>query len=717
MKKQFLFILLLFCGCLVAGEQANLFPVSRIVQKNGVSCIEVDGEIINPVHFWTVARRDKSERNAAEIAGLRLIAVSLPDAIADDNAAVADLLAYHLERNPDARLILYVSFDGAWVEAHPEVWCRTEDGGDTIGGYDGRQGHRPSLDSELWQNAFADRLNNLITYLKSSSYANRIIGIHLIGGISSEWLHWGSQNDQLGDYSACGQEDFRRFLRAKYGTDAALQTAWAQPKVTLTTAAVPPGERRRHAANGHYYDPATERDVLDYHEYQHYVISHCLVRLGKAVKDASEGRCLVGAFFGYVNCLVDNGFFGQGSGHFDTRTVLDSPYVDYLIAPVAYSGRHHGDVTNTMVCPYSCTVNGKLFFNHADFRTPHTPEGSDYRVDTIQEAIDVLQRELARNLAEGNAFQIYDFSTGWTLDDTRLCETIRQCQELLSKYRMTATDFPPKDYLLVVVDEKVMGRNELDNPPLDRELIYYQLMNLAMAGIPWRCVLLSDLMKHEELQRYGAYYFPNLFRVDDETIRFLKERILTDGRLTVFTGPLGLLTPTGLTAKHAAAILGEPFRLVTEPRDMRAAGTEAWPAVQGLRWGTTDEKLHGYQLLPENPASDEIIGRLLDGSPAALYKKRDTHQLFWCAAPGLKPALLRELAKRGGIPVLSATDDGLYAGCGFVGIHAHTDGLKTIRLLGHGAPREILSGIGWPEGTTEITLRMRKGETRIFVME
>ena len=111
MKKQLLFILLLFCGCLAAEEQANGFPVSRIVQRNGVSCIEVDGEIINPVHFWTVARRDKSERNAAEIAGLRLIAVSLPDAIADDHDAVADLLAYHLERNPDARLILYVNFD------------------------------------------------------------------------------------------------------------------------------------------------------------------------------------------------------------------------------------------------------------------------------------------------------------------------------------------------------------------------------------------------------------------------------------------------------------------------------------------------------------------------------------------------------------------------------------------------------------------------------
>ena len=79
--------------------------------------------------------------------------------------------------------------------------------------------------------------------------------------------------------------------------------------------------------------------------------------------------------------------------------------------------------------------------------------------------------------------------------------------------------------------------------------------------------------------------------------------------------------------------------------------------------------------------------------------------------------MLRELAIRAGIPVISESNDGIYAGCGFICIHAHADGLKTIRLIGNGAPREILSGLAWPEGTAKITFKMRKGETRIFVME
>ncbi|MBO4620577.1 MAG: beta-galactosidase [Victivallales bacterium] len=726
--NAFLYLVAVSC-CLhyvVAQENgSHSFPSCRIVQKNGISCIEVDGEIINPTHFWTTAPRETSERNAADLAGLRLIAVDLKQAGLYENGYdftdMDALLEHHLKVNPDARFILYVNFDGRfhrwWVDAHPEVWCRPEDGSDKMGAYGGNHKHLPSFGSPLWRQTFSDLLINIITHLKSTNYVDKIVGFHVVSGISYEWMHWGSQNNQLCDYSECGQEDFRRFLATKYASDAELQSAWNQPDVTLVTATVPSGERRRHAANGHYYDPKTERDVLDYHEYQHYVISHCIDELGKTIKDATDNRCLVGAFFGYTCYMADSGFFGQSAGHFDVRTVLDSPNVDYLIAPVAYSGRRHGDTTNTMTCAWSCNANGKLFFNHADFRTHHTPEGADYRVDTLQEAIDVLQRELARNLAEGNAIQIFDFSTGWTLDDPQLCQTIRQIQELMGKYRLAVKDFSQENYLLVVVDEKVMGHNELDNPPLDRELIYYQLMNLAMAGIPWRCVLLSDLRKHEELQHYGAYLFLNLFRLDDKTIQFLQEKILTDNRLAAFVGPVGILAPEGITTKNLETLFDEPFRLATEPLDMRSKGTDVWSSIQGMHWGTTDGKLHGYQLLPKNPPATEVIGKLLDGQDAALYQLHDNYQIFWSAAPGLKPALLRELAIRAGIPVISTSNDGIYAGCGFIGIHAHTDGEKTLRLIGTGAPRELLSDIAWPEGTTEITLRMRKGETRIFVME
>ena len=79
--------------------------------------------------------------------------------------------------------------------------------------------------------------------------------------------------------------------------------------------------------------------------------------------------------------------------------------------------------------------------------------------------------------------------------------------------------------------------------------------------------------------------------------------------------------------------------------------------------------------------------------------------------------VVRALARRAGIPVVADTNDALYIGCGFIGIHAHSNGPRTIRLIGEGTPRDILTGQTWPKGTTEITLDMKFGENRIFILE
>ena len=227
LRNAFLYLVAVSC-CLhyvVAQENgSHSFPSCRIVQKNGISCIEVDGEIINPTHFWTTAPRETSERNAADLAGLRLIAVDLKQAGLYENGYdftdMDALLEHHLKVNPDARFILYVNFDGRfhrwWVDAHPEVWCRPEDGSDKMGAYGGNHKHLPSFGSPLWRQTFSDLLINIITHLKSTNYVDKIVGFHVVSGISYEWMHWGSQNNQLCDYSECGQEGFRRFLATKY---------------------------------------------------------------------------------------------------------------------------------------------------------------------------------------------------------------------------------------------------------------------------------------------------------------------------------------------------------------------------------------------------------------------------------------------------------------------------------------------------------------------
>ncbi|MCQ2396319.1 MAG: beta-galactosidase [Lentisphaeria bacterium] len=701
-------------------------PTCSVVQENGLSCIQINGKTVNPTHTWFSGHSEvnRHEQQCAYEAGLRIVAIDVREAgfyeTGFDYRHFDEFIEMEIEDNPDAYFLIYTDFDGRyhrwWSDAHPEALCRPEDGAETMGAYAGRQEKLPSMGSRVWRDTYASILRNLIRHIKESPYASRIMGFHVASGISWEWLHWGGQNNQLCDYSECGQQDFRRFLKLKYSTDEALQKAWNQKDVTLDTAKVPSEKQRRNPADGHYYDVNTERNVLDYHEYQHFVISDCITELAGVIKEETDRKSLVGAFFGYTCFMYEAGLFGQSSGHYNVRKVLDSPDVDYLIAPVAYSGRQPGSTTGTMSTFWSCNANGKIFFNHADFRTQWA-SGDDYCVDSLKKSIQILHRELARNLAQGNAIQIMDFTRGWTLGDKRLCDIVTDMLDVMGKYRGKTKDFPKKDYLLVVIDEEFQGHFALENPPLDREWVYYQLMNLDMSGVPHRVVLFSDLMKHPELQQYGGYLFLSPYLLDDEKTAFLQNKIIDAGKFAAFVGAPGLCSPEGLTSKTAERLFGIPCRFVKDDVELRCNATQLWPELNGLSWGCIQPKEHGFLLLPENATQEQIVGTLADGTPAALYLTGNGRKVFWSAAPGLKPPLLRALAKRAGIPVISEQNDGIYTGCGFVGIHAHADGEKTIHLPESGSVTEILSGKTWPQGTTDITIPMKLGDTAIFHVE
>lgn len=705
------------------------FPLSQIKMENGVATLFVNGKRMNSIHNWFWNTNTNHMRNSKDIAKLNISAIDLASAGVSmtpngfDYTIVDGIIDKHFKTCPDTFFFLYFDISGNgnlnwWCDAHPEALCRPEDGSDCVYAYGGGKRKCASMSSELWRSTFEDAIRHLIRHLKASPYASRIIGFNVEAGLSYEWMQYGSQAQQFCDYSQCAVEDFRQFLKKRYADDKALQNAWHNPEVTLETAAIPSSERRKAPANGTYFDPKKEQDILDHNEYQQYLVSHCITRFAKAIKEESDERCLMGAFYGYTNYIHDMVFMCTNCGHADARHILDSPYMDFLIAPVSYNQRRPGAFTQTMIAPWGCNANGKIFFNQVDFRNHHAPQGDYYRTDSLQESASVLYRELARNLAEGNSFQFLDFGSGWTFGDKRLSAVAGKMAELFEKYRWTVKDFERKDYLLVVIDERLMEKFNCYQPPFERELVYNQLTALDAAGIPWRCVLLTDLMKHPELQKYGSYLFLNQFRMDDEIAEFLKKKILTKNRLVSFIGPVGILAPEEISTRYAERLFGRKFKLDTSERDAHCKATKLWAGVNGETWGSKRRQTQAYIMLPEEAENDEIVGRMAgDDVPGALFMQKSNCKIYWSAVASTTPAMLRELARRGNIPVVADENDAHFIGCGFLGIHAHTAGKKTIRLIGKGTPKDILTGQTWPKGTREIQLDMAFGENRIFIME
>lgn len=705
-----------------AAETPREFPTARIEVRGGLPHLTVNGVETDPTQvLFNVP--DRLQQANATSSGAPIWSIALDDMgftqQGFDYAKIDETIAKYLEWNPNVWLLPTFSFDTRyqkwWIEAHPEARCRLEDGGDVIGDYHGARRQVPSVASEVWRRDYGEAVRRLIRHLKDSPFASRIIGYQPCSGVTWEWFHWGSQSGELVDYSEAGVADFRRWLRERYGSDEALQRAWGDPKATLAAAPVPPNARRRAPAHGVFYDPATQQDVLDYHRYQHDIVADTILYFARIIKEESGGRSLVGTYYGYVMHLPEIPGFCQSSGHFSLYRLLRSPDVDFLMAPDAYAWREVGGTGACMAAAGSFPLNGKLFWNQADLRSHWSPQEGFGRPRDLRGSVQAMRRGAAMNLALGTGIQWYDFSNGWTFGDERLSDEARRLLAV-NGVRQTAVDWPLSDYLAVVVDEEQMGTFDLFHPLYGLELIYHQREKLTRSGVPWRAYLLSDVMAHPELLQHRAFLFLNLFRLTAAQRDFLRTKVMKAGRTVAFVGPVGLMDEKGFSAARSSEILGWPMVEVAQPEALRVRLGDDLPTP----WRPCAKMEIGCAaafapiVLPDRQTG-AVLGALKGGDrPAALFEARSDVKLFWSAAPGLLPEMIRAIATVAGLPIVSAGNDAIYVGYGCVGVHAPSDGKRQIRLPRPASVRELLSGKTWPAGTQEVELDLNAGDTAIL---
>ena len=240
-----------------ADKTTYEFPKTELVSQNGITVLKVNGQIIDPTQAL-FTRPDRMHQTLTRDAGIHLWGIGAGGMGFTEKGFDYTLFDNEVEQylaiDPDAWLIINypvnTSAQAWWMKKHPEAHCRYEDGSDILNDYKTSKGLRPAYASKVWRETYADVLRRFIRHIKSTPYAERIVGFHSINGISAEWFHWGSQSRNFVDYSEAGRDDFRRWLKAKYGTDAALQKAWGRADITFATATVPTGKERGNSANG-----------------------------------------------------------------------------------------------------------------------------------------------------------------------------------------------------------------------------------------------------------------------------------------------------------------------------------------------------------------------------------------------------------------------------------------------------------------------------------
>ena len=558
-----------------------------------------------------------------------------------------------------------------------------------------------SFASHVWREQANAFLRQYIAHLESIGLADRAFAYQTGAGHTGEWVKGlTSMRSPCGDYSAPMRRHFRAWLRQRYADDKALRAAWADSSVSLKTAEVPSAAEQLHTAHGCFRDPRREGKAIDYYRCLADLCADLVIDFNRTVKEATGGRVLAGAFFGYLMELAWNaGFFSEGpdspystyqrSGHLGLAKVLRSPYVDFLVSPYSYGFRGIGGHGAAMPPIDSLRLHGKLYVYEDDTRTYLAPPDAGFgRAASLSDSAAILKRNVAEVLTRGMGIW---WSAGPShvdpVQEPAFQPLLKRFQEL-GAWATTLERAPGAEVAVLVDDESLLVqsvRNDLDVPLI----LNQRLWGLPRLGAPVDTYLLQDLVEGR-LPPYKLYVFLNAFRMDTVRREALACQVRRDGRVALWIYAPGYIQEApGL--EHMTELTGFRFGM----------GEHAWgPLIhitdfeheitrdlaQDLFWGTNSRLAPLFHLNdPDAHVLGEVVysqGRCKPGFAVIEYAEWAS---IYAAAPNLPAPVLRGIARYAGVHLYSDAGDVLYAtpprgGAQLLGVHTVAGGARTFAL-------------------------------------
>jgi hypothetical protein len=599
-----------------------------------------------------------------------------------------------LDADPQARFHLrtHLEMRAWWQKLHPDE-CELLSNG---------QIEWQSFASQLWRQEAKDFLRAFAAHFEKIGLADRVVAYQCGAGHTGEWVKGtGAMGLACGDFSRPMQEHFQAWLRQRYEHDeGGLRRAWADPNVTFETARVPPAEKQLGTPRRTFRDPQQEGQVIDYYRCLAELCGDLVIDFCATIKEATGGKALAGAFYGYLTELAWNaGFFGEGadsefstyqrSGHLGLWKVLHSPAVDFLVSPYSYGFRGIGGDGPAMPPSESMRLHGKLYVYEDDTRThlarhDHLNYG---KADSLEESLAILKRNLAYVVTHGQGIW---WLTGWThrsphielSQEPAFRPLIRRFNEI-GEFALGLGRAPAAEVAVLVDDESFYYewvKNSLDIP-----LIFQQrLWGLPHLGAPFDVYLLQDLLDGN-LEPYKLYVFLNAFRLDGSRREALKSQVRKEGRTALWIYAPGYLNEDG-SPENMADLTGIAFGSGDHPwgplihlTDLGHPITRGLP--QDLSWGT--HSLLGPVFHVEDPQA-QILGNVVYAQgrcrPGFVVKEFPGWNSIYSAAPNLPAPVLRGIARYAGVHIYNDQGDTLYATPQLLGVHTAAGGERTFCL-------------------------------------
>ena len=605
-----------------------------------------------------------------------------------------------LAANPKALLLPRIGMEPPW-------WWREKHSDDIMVWEDGPRARGVVVASPRYRQDAAERLTAIVAHLEER-FGARMAGYHPCGQNTGEWFYQDTWKREFNGYSAGVRREWRRWLTRRYGNDTALREAWGDDAAALASAEVPTPTARRAAPAGIFRNPAAERSLIDFAEFQQEAMADCVCALARAVRQASKGRKLIVFFYGYVFefTAVHNG--APTSGHYALRRVLDSPDIDVLCSPISYFDRGLGGSAPAMTAAESVALAGKMWLYEDDTSTylsTGEPPGSRDRVKTLEDTNSQLVRNVAQCALRNFGTWWMDLTrTGWFNDPAMWAEMAR-LENLDEPLLRSPTPFRPE--IAAVVDERSMLLAATGSSVVTRPGVYEARQSLARSGAPYGQYLLDDVLGSRV--RAKLYVFLNAWQLSADQRK--KLLAATRGSTRVWCYAPGYFDEYRPSLTAMRELTGFDLRPVSPDK--------AWAEPTAVGKGIGLAQAFGVQkaikplFAAHDVAGSETLATYPDGSVAVAMRQTDGGASVFVGAPGLTSELVRTVARKAGVHLFTQSDCNVYANGAFLALHACQDGPVKIDTGRPGPIRDVLIEQAIGRGPV-VTLPLRRGQTRVL---
>ncbi|MFA6172901.1 MAG: hypothetical protein WC701_04385 [Kiritimatiellales bacterium] len=621
-------------------------PEAKILTNRLGRCFwQIDGKTRPLVMYFGNNQFNRDDRILEEMekavgAGVPVLSFNLYLPAMASDTELLKIIERFMKPFPDAYFMprVWLGPGEAYQNSFPEEMMKYAGG--RIGGY-------ASASSEHWKKFTDHNLRELVKLIRRSPYAKQFAGLKLTYHQTGEWIYWEPQSSA--GYDEPTRRDFARWLENKYGKK-------------YENITVPTEEERNTGTLGEFRDPKTRQREIDFSLFYNTANADNIIRFARTVKEATENKSLVAAFYGYLFELAWNENWPQQAGHLGLEKLCRSPYIDIIGAPYSYNpiGRGFGLPVDLHGPFDGINRYGKVAMIEEDTFThlalnPKAGDGWDpaiapgyaSRTADMTQTVAVLRRDLGVAAARNQMLLWQNLFSEGRFNDRQIWDMYKPYLAWMQQSAETAPPFQPQVAVLADPENITLLKNKAYG--ITERWLYQNRFPLNRVDASIGYYLQSDLDKLPGSVR--CIVMLNPFRITAEQKTVLKERFMRDGKMIIFCYMPDIYDDSGVTP-DGTGFCGINLELKPGPiiPESRANGKIS-PDSRGAHFGG---KQFGMQ--KEQPCapflkvtdSDAVVfaNYTATGEASCALKEMNGWTSVYLGSPGLPPGLWRELFRK-----------------------------------------------------------------------